>query len=508
MTPGQPPDPDSRKDADAPDGSTTAGRAVEILSANGHTLGMVLDNMSDLVAMLDTEGRRLYNSPSYKAVFGDRDMAGTDSFREIHPEDRERVQRVFRETVANGVGQRTQYRFLLGDGSVRYIESQGDVIKDAAGKVAHVVVVARDITERKKAEQALEESNRQLLATVHLLEQRHRENLVLGKLGDMMQMCRTAEESRGVVAQYADELFPGTSGNLYLRNFGNDLFETAASWGEAGLAGDPVIGKDDCWALRRSQLHVVEDAGSKLVCEHLLVPPRGPCLCAPITGQGEVLGMLHLQLGPEEKHLPVPVRKQRLESQQAWAMAVAEQIALALANLKLRETLSAQAVRDSLTGLYNRRYLEQALEREVRRAARNNRTVGVIMLDLDHFKDFNDQHGHEAGDMLLRTLGDYLVTKVRAEDIACRYGGEEFVVILPEASPAMSRSRAEELWKGVQGLHVNFHGELLRGVTVSAGVASFPANGATMAQLLRAADAALYDAKRQGRDRVEIASLR
>src|SRR6185503_21361870 len=111
-------------------------------------LGLVLDHMSDLVAMLDVNGKRLYNSPSYKAVFGERDLNGSDSFKEIHPDDRERVRRVFRETVASGVGQRTQYRFLLAGGAVRTIESQGDVIKDAAGKVTHVVVVARDITER------------------------------------------------------------------------------------------------------------------------------------------------------------------------------------------------------------------------------------------------------------------------------------------------------------------------------------------------------------------------
>ncbi|HLX81745.1 MAG TPA: diguanylate cyclase [Burkholderiales bacterium] len=491
MTPVQPTDSEREKMADC-----------------ARTLGLVLDHMSDLVAMLDTSGRRLYNSPSYNSVFGDKELAGTDSFREIHPEDRERVQRVFRETVESGVGQRTEYRFLLADGGIRYIESQGDVIRDAAGKVAQVVVVARDITGRKESEQALEETNRQLRATVQLLERRHRENLVLGRLGDMMQMCTSAEESRGVIAQYADELFPGTSGNLYLRNFGNDLLETAASWGDAGPAGDPVIGKDDCWALRRGQLHVVEEAGSKLVCQHLIVAPRGPCICAPIMGQGEVLGMLHLQLGPEEAHLPEAVRRQRLASQQAWALTVTEQIALALVNLRLREKLSSQAVRDSLTGLFNRRYLEQALEREVLRAARNSRSVGVIMLDLDHFKNFNDGHGHEAGDLLLRALGDYLVTHVRAEDIACRYGGEEFVVILPEASLAMSKSRAQELWQGLQGLHVNFHGELLRGVTVSAGVAAFPEHGKTMAGLLRSADAAMYAAKRQGRDRVEIAELK
>jgi len=491
MTPPLPPDADREK-----------------LAGCAFTLSLVLDSMSDLVAMLDVDGKRLYNSPSYQAVFGDKELEGTDSFSDIHPADRERVQRVFRETVASGVGQRTQYRFLLPDGSVRHIESQGDVIKDAAGKVAQVLVVARDITERKQFEQSLEERNRELLATVHELERRHRENVVLGKLGDMLQMCKSVEESRGVLAQFADELFPGTSGNLYLRNFGNELLETVAAWGEAKLAGDPVIGKEDCWALRRGQLHVAEGPESKLVCEHLIAKPAGASLCAPITGQGDLLGMLHVQLGAEEAHLPAQVRQRRLAAQQAWLLTVAEHIALALANLRLRESLRAQAVRDALTGLYNRRYMEQALEREVLRAARSGRSVGVIMLDLDHLKNFNDRYGHEAGDLLIRTLGDYLVTHVRAEDIACRYGGEEFVVILPEASPAMARARAEELCKGVQALHVNFHGELLRGVSASVGVAAFPLHGKTVAELMRAADAAMYAAKRQGRDRVETAPLK
>jgi len=505
MTPELPPDPDGRPNAAAPDSSTTAGRAVEILAANARTLGMVLDNMSDLVAMLDTEGRRLYNSPSYKAVFGDKDLAGTDSFSEIHPEDRERVRRVFRETVASGVGQRTQYRFLLADGSIRYIESQGDAIKDAAGNVTQVVVVARDITERKKSEQALEESNRQLRATVLELERRDRENVALGKLGDMLEMCKSAEESRDVLGQFVDKLFPGTSGNLYLLNFGNDLLEAVVTWGDAGPAGDPVIGKDDCWALRRGQLHVVEDARSKLNCQHLIVPPSGAYLCAPIMGQGEVLGMLHVQFGAGQAGEPAPVRRRQLESQQAWALTVTEHIALALANLRLRETLRAQAVRDSLTGLYNRRYLEQALEREVLRAARNSRTVGVIMLDLDHFKAFNDTHGHEAGDMLLRLLGDYLVTHVRAEDIACRYGGEEFVLILPEAALEDTRRRAEHLREAVKGLRVSHRGQGLKPFTLSLGVAAFPEHGETGEALLKAADDALYRAKREGRDRVMVA---
>jgi diguanylate cyclase (GGDEF)-like protein len=220
---------------------------------------------------------------------------------------------------------------------------------------------------------------------------------------------------------------------------------------------------------------------------------------------GELLGLLHVQLGPEEAHLPQAVRQQRITAQEVWTLTVAEHIALALANLRLSESLRVQAVRDPLTGLYNRRHMEHALERELLRAARSRRTVGVLMMDLDHFKAFNDAHGHEAGDALLRALGDYLLTHVRAEDVACRYGGEEFVVILPEASPEMSRSRAEELWRGLNALQVSYRGELLRGVTVSVGVAAFPAHGRTASELLRAADAAMYSAKRQGRDRVEFA---
>ncbi|HTP62850.1 MAG TPA: diguanylate cyclase [Burkholderiales bacterium] len=487
----------------------TTGKAPdperEPLGDCAHTLGMVLDHMSDLVAMLDVDGKRLYNSPSYGKVFGDRDLTGTDSFAEIHPEDRERVQRVFRETVESGVGQRTHYRFLLPDGAVRYIESQGDVIKDAAGKVTNVVVVARDITERKQFEQTLEQRNSELLATVRELERRHREQVVLGKLGDMLQMCQSAEESRRVLAQYGEELFPGASGHLYLRNFGNDLLETVSTWGASRLSGDPVIGKDDCWALRRGHLHVVEAAGSKLVCQHLIAPPTGASLCAPIMAHGELLGLLHVQLGPEEAHLPQSVRQQRLTAQEVWTLTVAEHIALALSNLRLSETLRVQAVRDALTGLYNRRHMEQALEREILRAGRTHRTVGVIMLDLDHFKNFNDAHGHEAGDALLRLLGGYLVTHVRAEDIACRYGGEEFVVIMPEASLEMARGRAADLLRGLDGLRVNYRGALLPGVTVSIGVAAFPAHGRTASDLLRSADSAMYAAKRQGRDRVETA---
>jgi diguanylate cyclase (GGDEF)-like protein/PAS domain S-box-containing protein len=474
------------------------------LLATERAVVLVLENTSDLVALLDTDGVRLYNNPSYRDLFGERNLTGTDSFREIHPDDRERVREIFRNTVATGVGQRTRYRFVLDDGSVRHIESQGNVVRDATGKVVQVVVVSRDITERMQAEQDLLETNRQLQTTIRELERRSRENALLGNLGDLLQMCKSVEESNQVLAHCLGGLFPATDGSFYRVNPDNGLLEAVASWGEPSPAVDPVIGKDDCWAVRSGRLHAVDGPGEGLRCHHLAARPPGPYVCAPVMAQGELLGMLHVQFSATEA-MPAALRDSRPEARRSWVLAVAEHVSLALGNLKLRDSLAKQAVRDPLTGLYNRRHMEHALEREVLRASRTRRTVGLIMLDLDHFKRVNDSYGHEVGDLLLHSVGEFLARNVRAEDIACRYGGEEFLVVLPEATLAMTKARAEQLWQGIQELAVNVRGEVRRALTTSAGVASFPEHGQSVAQLLRAADAALYEAKRQGRNRVSVA---
>jgi len=184
---------------------------------------------------------------------------------------------------------------------------------------------------------------------------------------------------------------------------------------------------------------------------------------------------------------------------------VADSVALALANLKLRETLRHQSIRDPLTGLFNRRYMEETLERETRRVARAQRPLGIIMLDVDHFKLFNDTFGHDAGDSLLREFGNFLRAHVRGEDVACRYGGEEFTLILPEASLEVTRQRAEHLRGDIKHLHAQYHDQPLGAVALSLGVAVFPDHGSTGEAVLKAADAALYRAKREGRDRVVVA---
>jgi diguanylate cyclase (GGDEF)-like protein len=215
------------------------------------------------------------------------------------------------------------------------------------------------------------------------------------------------------------------------------------------------------------------------------------------------MGVLYLE-GPTRLLAPSQgLLGGQLEALGHQAIAVAERISLALANLRLREILRGQSLRDPLTGLFNRRYMEESLERELRRAARNNHSVALLMLDVDHFKRFNDTFGHQAGDTLLRSLGDFLTKRTRGQDSACRYGGEEFSIILSGVSVEAAKKRAELLREDLKHLTIEHVGQVLGSVTLSIGVAAFPGH-ATSEALLKAADQALYRAKAEGRDRVVV----
>jgi len=243
-------------------------------------------------------------------------------------------------------------------------------------------------------------------------------------------------------------------------------------------------------------MHWVENSRSGLTCRHVHHVPQDGYLCIPMMAQSEAIGVLHLMQ---------PDNIQMTETKQRMAVTMSEHIAMALSNLRLHETLRSQSIRDPLTGLFNRRFMEESLELEIRRAARNQRPLGMIMIDLDHFKYFNDNFGHEAGDLLLKELGALLRGNIRGEDIACRYGGEEFTLILPEGTGAVTRQRAEFYKEAIQRLDVHYRGRPLGRVTASMGVAIFPDHGRTAKALIEAADKALYRSKSAGRDRVTLA---
>jgi diguanylate cyclase (GGDEF)-like protein len=312
----------------------------------------------------------------------------------------------------------------------------------------------------------------------------------LAEFGQLLHSCQTTEEVHGVLAAAADNLF-AARGVLYRLRSSKNLFERSVAW---GLAGPDSFDRDGCWAMRRGRAHRSGPGLTTPRCDHL-AEAAGQVRCIPLTNHGETMGILVLEAddAAHADHQWV-----RLSS------AAAEQLASALGSIALRETLRAQSIRDELTGLFNRRFFEEALERETRRALRLDRPLSLLLFDIDHFKRFNDTWGHEAGDAVLREVGTLVRTMFRTEDVGCRYGGEEFVLILSDTDLEGGRLRAEELREAVQLLRVRHNGQLLDTITLSIGLSTTAEHGATGASLLAAADHALYGAKRAGRNRVKV----
>ncbi len=363
-----------------------------------------------------------------------------------------------------------------------------------------------DLKAQRQTEEALAQANAQLQNMIFEFGQKNQEARLLGKMGEVLQSCQSLNEAYPIIVQFAQELFPELSGGFFLLNDSENLMAAVGLWGPS-FAGEKHFSPQDCWALRRGRPHLLDEKVPRLPCWHLALNPQDASLCVPLLAQGENLGLLVLHTSQEtaqdQQDFFLDNQASLSESVQSLAERVAEQVSLSLANLKLRETLHQQAIRDPLTGLFNRRYLQETLTRELHRATRQNAPLGVMFLDIDHFKHFNDTFGHEAGDLVLQTLGNFLKNRVRQEDVACRFGGEEFCIVMPGASPEVVCQRAEELRQGVQLLKVHHNGQSLGDLTVSIGLACFPHQGVTGEALLQAADAALYQAKESGRNRVE-----
>ena len=364
------------------------------------------------------------------------------------------------------------------------------------------VLLVREARERQAAMRASADANLRLTDSVHDLERLGSDLHTLARCGNLLQSSRNVAEALEVVRHTLAKLLPRVAGTVYLIRESQTHAEAEASWGEPPAPGDPVLQPQDCWALRRGQTHLVEDLALGLACGHVhAAAPRAQgaaavsTACLPLTAHGVPLGLLYLS-APAGALLPsVDIVR-----------ATAEQLSLTLGNLRLQETLRHQSIRDPLTGLYNRRYLEESLPRELARCERRDLPLSLLMLDLDHFKALNDRHGHDGGDAALAAFGRLVQASCREEDIACRYGGEEFTVILPETGLDAALRRAEQVRAAVAGMSVRHLQRELGPLTVSIGVAVYPLHATSPPLLKRLADEALYRAKHAGRDRVEAAA--
>jgi diguanylate cyclase (GGDEF)-like protein len=362
-----------------------------------------------------------------------------------------------------------------------------------------------DISEQVRAAEAerrYAESQRQL---VEELQARARQMTLLNDMGSHLQGCATVQEASTVIAQSARGLFPeAVCGTLYLPKLSPKTLETAMHFGEVGLS-ESSFRHDACASLRRDRANWNDLRDAQVTCYHLQPDASRQHLCVPIAGQEETLGVLHLEF-PVTAQAASQIHAAELrDNWQSLAVTVAGQVALSLAAVRLREDLRNQAIRDPLTGLYNRRFLEESLSRELERATRGRIPVSLLFLDLDHFKRFNDNFGHAAGDVVLRSLAVLLRSFFRSTDVCCRVGGEEFAVILPEAAPESAVVRANALRLEVKSMQLAHDDKPLGSVSISIGVAGFPAHASTPQQLLQVADDCLYKSKARGRDMATLA---
>ncbi len=457
----------------------------------------------------DLENEEIYFSPRWNAMLGGREEETTAEaetwLRQVHPDDRSPLE----EAIAGHLDRRTpllahEYRIRHHNGTWHWMLIRGTAVWDAAGRAYRMAGSQTDVTRQKRAEEELRRSSDELRVAIEQQRRHHREIVQLNEMSDLLLTCRDLEETYPVISQFAGRLFPGLSGSVGLIDVTGRTVETVTTWGEA-LSGSSFA-TQSCRALRQRRPHDAGASSQGSRCDHFEEPYPASHMCIPMTGSGEMMGHLVLALpaaelgstailGGTAGELPEDMRR--------LAVTVADHVALSLSNQKMQESLRRQAIRDPLTQLYNRRFTEESLERELRRARRREFPLGLVTFDVDHFAQLSADHGRSAGDDALRQLGQLLAGRLRTEDIACRYGGAKFLLVLPDTPESGCRQLAEDLRQEVGNLQ--FPGF---SVAASFGVAAFPVDGETADEILRAADRALHDAKEPGRDRVAVASDR
>jgi diguanylate cyclase (GGDEF)-like protein len=340
---------------------------------------------------------------------------------------------------------------------------------------------------------ALREMKRRRQATGFALEARSQVE-VLFQMTDILQSALGYADANAVLRATAAKLLPGLGGALYVFNNSGDRLELSSDW--AWPDDSPplaFITPSQCWALKRGKPHLNHADADTLRCEHH--HQHSVALEIPMMARGEVYGLLNIQTCAVDAEA-------RLAEAAPVASALADAMSLALANIALREKLRTQALRDPLTGLYNRRYMEDVLERYANLAERSDSPLSIVMIDLDHFKRLNDELGHAVGDAVLCEVAAAIIGTIRPCDVACRYGGEELVLLLPDCGAVEAVAKCEMLRARIERLSEN-HGTR---ISASFGISTIPQTSSKPEGALADADAAMYRAKAEGRNRVVIAN--
>jgi diguanylate cyclase (GGDEF)-like protein/PAS domain S-box-containing protein len=455
-------------------------------------LRMLVDNAEDMIFLQDHTSRLLFfNSPT---IYGLKEEGVSGNFpQDILPAEYSLpIDKAFIQVMEQK--KPVHYETQVGSPKGRlWMSFLAYPILDRNQAIHAVGTIGRNITRQKEAEMALDETKKDLSRRVTELERRNAEISMLSEMLTMLQFSQELDEAYKLVGPVLRQLFPGISGTLLVLDPTRNELITRFSWGK-----DPAkfrsFRNDECWALRTGKPYLIQDPLHAVLCGHIGSPYPSSSYCVPILLDNIPAGCISLQPEMEDREFR--------ETEIRLANNACEQISLAFTNIKLREGLRQQAIHDGLTGLYNRLYLDESMTRELYRQERSGQALSVIMMDLDHLKEINDIYGHAAGDSVLRALGHLLKQSVRASDLHCRYGGDEFVLVMPDTNLETARKRAEKIADLFRKLSIPFGTQTLGGYSLSIGIATSPQHGHTSQDLLAAADAALYQAKRSGRDRI------
>ncbi|MGF1802934.1 sensor domain-containing diguanylate cyclase [Vibrio gigantis] len=344
-------------------------------------------------------------------------------------------------------------------------------------------------------------SNRQIVHRVEeeqkkqdeRIRQRTHEIELMHRLANMLAACNNMVEAQQIVSDILPRILGNVNGSVSLMRASRNQLITQLDWGET-WPGSASFAPEECWSLRKGRAHQSNDDFHSLTCGHMHEMENNQTLCIPLTAHGNTIGIMHLYFGVGDINID-PITEQ-------LAFSVSEHLGLALANLSLQEKLRSQALSDPLTGLFNRRFFEQKLEEHSMNSATSEQPLSLLMLDLDHFKRFNDNFGHDAGDFVLKEISALLKQSVSEDEIACRLGGEELAVLLPHYTMQQATEFGQTLCDAVRSMHLEHKGLSLGQLGVSIGVATYPKPASDTESLVKMADNALYMAKDMGRSRV------
>lgn len=483
-------------------------RTEEKLRTSEALLSGIIDGTTDFVAALDQHYNLIaFNhayAEEYKRIYGKTIELG-DNLKELLtrlPEDQQSALKIWERALKG-----ENFTIIASFGDPKLARNEYELtfspIYNEQGELIGASHIARNIAKRLEAEKAMISAKEEAEKALHELKQHDHEISLINEMNRVLQSSISLEEALMVIGNYCHQLLETFAGSLYIMNPSHNYLELAAEWNNP-QSKEKLFFPDQCWGLRQAKIYRYhKNIPCKHVNEKIKFPPY---FCVPLFAQNDIIGLLYLEI-KNSKSMTEKAIDRVLNSNESLISNLAGHISLAISNIKLRDSLTKQSVRDPLTSLYNRSYLTESLDRDIQRAKRDNVSLAIVMIDLDNFKKINDTFGHEAGDLVLKTFGKLLSNHIRKSDIACRYGGEEFLLMLYGVTVEEAVDRAEQLRNAVSEINIQFGHQLIGTVTISLGIAMYPEHDEEMETLIRAADSALYQSKKTGRNKVTVYTI-